>query len=144
MLLITWFVFPYLESPPPPRILKRTLIHPHHPHLTMLDSVFVGKEVELQLRPHPSHPVILDHAIRNLVTSPLCTVSHLAKYISRHPLLTKTISKNKGKKFLVLRQNTDKCSKKVIKGDMSLLRGWRFTFKNCYNLSFICSISLIL
>ena len=69
---------------------------PPSSHNESIDSETVEKEVELQLRPHPSHPAVLNHAIRNLVTSPLCTVSHLTKYLSLHPLLDKTVHKNKG------------------------------------------------
>ena len=37
--------------------------------------------VELQLRPHPGQASLENAMIKNLVTSPLCTVSHLIRYI---------------------------------------------------------------
>ena len=37
--------------------------------------------VEIQIRPHPHHSNLNDMAIRNLATSPLCTVAHLLRYI---------------------------------------------------------------
>ena len=38
-------------------------------------------DVELQIRPHPQHSELDEMAIRNLATSPLCTVSHLLRFI---------------------------------------------------------------
>ena len=61
-----------------------------------LDNDTTQNEVELQLRPHPNHPVVSDHAIRNLVTSPLCTISHLVKFLSINQLLEKDVQKHKG------------------------------------------------
>ncbi|XP_064384201.1 E3 ubiquitin-protein ligase RING2-like [Halichondria panicea] len=90
------------ETQPPPdkRIRQESpCSEPSTPpsiHNESLDSDVLEREVELQLRPHPSHPAALDHAIRNLVTSPLCTVSHLAKYLSLYPMLDTDVQRNKG------------------------------------------------
>ncbi len=43
------------------------------------------EEVEIQIRPHPHLTNPNDTAIKNLLTSQLCTVSHLIRYISMNP-----------------------------------------------------------
>lgn len=40
--------------------------------------------VELQIRPHPCQSNLTEMAIRNLSSSPLCTVSHLLRFIKLH------------------------------------------------------------
>ncbi len=37
--------------------------------------------IELQLRPHPSQTNVDSTAIRNLVTSSVCTITHLIRYM---------------------------------------------------------------
>ena len=41
-----------------------------------------SEEVELQIWPHPNDPSMEGEAIRTLVTSKLCTVAHLVKYLT--------------------------------------------------------------
>lgn len=40
-----------------------------------------SESVEIQIRPHPQHSELAEMAIKNLATSPLCTVSHLLRFI---------------------------------------------------------------
>lgn len=49
-----------------------------------------GETVELQIRPHPDHSNLTDTAIKNLATSPLCTVSHLLRFIQLNTATTES------------------------------------------------------
>lgn len=46
----------------------------------------ISENVEIQIRPHPQQPNLKDTVIKNLVTSPLCTMSHLVRYMGLNPL----------------------------------------------------------
>lgn len=46
-----------------------------------------NEEVELQIRPHPNDLSMAGEAIRTLVTSKMCTVAHLVKYLAIPPHL---------------------------------------------------------
>ena len=62
--MILWSVYICADTPPPEQASS--------------DS----EEVELQIRPHPNDPSMEGEAIRTLVTSKLCTVAHLVKYLA--------------------------------------------------------------
>ena len=70
-------------------MLSHTLFYDRHCVYTATDtpppeqaSSSDNEEVELQIRPHPNDPSMAGEAIRTLVTSKLCTVAHLVKYLA--------------------------------------------------------------
>ena len=67
-------------------ICAHTRTHTHtHTHIDTpppSDQISQDEEVELQIRPHPNNPSMADESIRTLVTTKVCTVAHLVKFLS--------------------------------------------------------------
>ena len=70
---------PQTATPPPP----------NNP-----DGQQENEEVELQIRPHPHDPLLVEEAIRTLITTKICTVAHLVKFLSISSHLDPDVSKS--------------------------------------------------
>lgn len=58
----------------------------HHSHFHADEDVTPPSSegadtLEIQIRPHPQHSTLNRMAIKNLVTSPACTIAHLLRFI---------------------------------------------------------------
>lgn len=64
-------------------------------------ELVTGETVEIQIRPHPDHANLNEMAIKNLATSPLCTISHILRFIKLNNIIESAPPPEAGREIAV-------------------------------------------